>query len=165
MEWYTPPDVFRALGLAFDLDPCAPVWPRASWIPADLRYSLPDDGLSLPWTGRVWLNPPYARDTAKWLGRLEAHGNGIALVFARTDTAWFQSALARAEAVCFIEGRINFVPAVPRRASNGTKSNAGSPSCLIGFGPECAEAVINCGLGLVMYPAGNRRQLELSASA
>jgi hypothetical protein len=24
VEWYTPPEIFEALGLTFDLDPCAP---------------------------------------------------------------------------------------------------------------------------------------------
>ncbi len=75
-EWYTPPWVFAALGLTFDLDPCAPALPLAEWIPARRRYSLPDDGLALPWEGRVWLNPPYAQHTARWVGKLAEHGRG-----------------------------------------------------------------------------------------
>lgn len=52
-EWYTPPEVFSALGLTFDLDPCAPPLPAASWIPAARRYTLPVDGLAEPWEGRI----------------------------------------------------------------------------------------------------------------
>ena len=51
--WLTP----RSLG-RFDLDPCAaPGWPTA-----DEHYILPTDGLREPWTGRVWLNPPYGAE-------------------------------------------------------------------------------------------------------
>jgi hypothetical protein len=59
VEWYTPPEVFERLGLTFDLDPCAPAI-GAEWIPAAKRYAIEagDNGLWLPWIGRVWLNPP-----------------------------------------------------------------------------------------------------------
>ncbi len=83
VEWYTPPGIFEALGLKFDLDPCAPAC-GLPWIPAARFYSLPDDGLVKPWEGRVWVNPPYGPHAAKWMRRLAAHGDGIALVFART---------------------------------------------------------------------------------
>jgi len=33
---------------------------------ADRFYSRADDGLSLPWTGNVWCNPPYS-DLAAWV--------------------------------------------------------------------------------------------------
>jgi hypothetical protein len=167
-EWYTPPEIFRALGLPFALDPCAPPWPRADWIPAARRYSPPDDGLELPWFGRVWLNPPYARETARWVARLAEHGDGIALVFARTDTAWWQAAIAGAHAVCFIAGRVNFIPSDPRfRSSNGTPSSAGAPSCLLAYGDDCAGALIRSGLGacLVAEDACVRAQLELWEAA
>ncbi len=161
-EWYTPARIFDGLGLEFDLDPCAPPLPGAAWIPARRRYSLPENGLELPWEGRVWLNPPYARETAPWLGKLCEHGNGVALVFARTDTAWGQLALRKADAVCFVAGRVNFVPARPRKASNRTNSNAGAPSMLLAYGPECAEAVSTCGLGVTLGAAAEAHQMEIA---
>lgn len=69
-DWYTPPWLFARLALRFDLDPCSPALPVAPWIPAAARYSLPQDGLRLPWVGRVWLNPPYAAETGAWVGKL-----------------------------------------------------------------------------------------------
>jgi hypothetical protein len=85
-EWLTPPEIMAKLG-SFDLDPCAPV--RRPWDTALWHYDVNDDGLSMPWHGRVWLNPPFGREAVKWLRRLKDHGNGIALIPARTETAMF----------------------------------------------------------------------------
>ena len=52
----TPPDILTALG-PFALDPCAAPDPRP-WDTATVHYTLPQNGLALPWTGRVFLNPP-----------------------------------------------------------------------------------------------------------
>lgn len=30
-DWYTPPSIFEALGLTFDLDPCSPG--EGHWVP------------------------------------------------------------------------------------------------------------------------------------
>ena len=84
--WLTPPEIIDALG-PFDLDPCAA--PGQPWTTAKHHYAPPQDGLQLPWFGRIWLNPPYGQQTGLWLDRLSRHGNGIALVFARTETAMF----------------------------------------------------------------------------
>jgi hypothetical protein len=143
IEWYTPPGIFEALGLTFDLDPCAPPG-GLPWIPARRFYSLEDDGLSKAWSGRVWMNPPYGPHTALWMRRLAAHGDGIALVFARTETAWWNDSVPAAHAVCFIAGRLTFVDAdrQPPRA------NAGAPSALVAYGQECAEAIAAARLGM-----------------
>ncbi len=86
-EWLTPPEIIEALG-PFDLDPCAPiVRPRDT---AARHFTLEDDGLMQPWEGRVWLNPPYGKHTWKWLNRLALHGQGITIIFARTETEGFQ---------------------------------------------------------------------------
>lgn len=144
-EWYTPPHIFHALDLRFDLDPCAPRG-GVDWIPAERHYSVHDDGLSQPWEGRVWLNPPYGPHTAKWLGRLVEHGDGIALVFARTDTRWCQAAMRAAETICFVDKRLRFI--------NGkdylTQQNADSPSLLLAYGNACSEALLNSGLGMTV---------------
>src|ERR1700749_4562127 len=51
VEWYPPPGIFEALGLEFDLDPCAPPG-GLPWIPAKRFLSIEDDGLTQPWEGR-----------------------------------------------------------------------------------------------------------------
>ena len=67
-EWYTPEHVWRAALAAlrleeFDLDPCAD--PGLA-IAARKHYTQSDDGLSKPWHGAVWMNPPYS-DMATWI--------------------------------------------------------------------------------------------------
>lgn len=127
-EWLTPPEIVMALG-PFDLDPCSPI--DRPWDTAKTHYTIKDHGLSMPWEGRVWCNPPYGRETAKWLARLADHGNGIALIFARTETAcWFDQVWPRASAIRFIQGRLFF------RHANGAKAsyNGGAPSALIAYG-------------------------------
>ena len=99
--WLTPPHIIDALG-TFDLDPCAAPNPRP-WDTAAAHYALPADGFTLPWFGRVWLNPPYGAETWRWLGRLAEHGTGTALVFARTETSGFaEQVWAKATAVLFL---------------------------------------------------------------
>lgn len=66
-EWLTPPDIIKGLG-SFDLDPCSPV--NRPWDTADRHYTIEDDGLMQPWSGRVWLNPPYGREATAWLDKL-----------------------------------------------------------------------------------------------
>ncbi len=146
-EWYTPASVFDALGLSFDLDPCAPPG-GVPWLPAARHFSQADDGLKQQWDGRVWLNPPYGREVGAWLLRLAGHGWGIALVFARTDVRWWHATVPRASAVCFVEGRLTFVPG----AGQSAPGNSGGPSALIAFGDDCADALRRSGLGIV-YPA------------
>lgn len=117
-EWYTPPEILDAARLVldkFDLDPASS---RAAntRVKATRFYTAEDDGLSKPWRGRVWLNPPYAQplitDFCERLvseyeaGRVKA---AIALVNNGTETAWGQRLLASAAAVCFPSGRVRFI--------------------------------------------------------
>ena len=77
VEWYTPPWVFQLLDIKFDLDPSSPHDMVLDWIPVTQRYTVFDDGLSKPWHGRVWLNPPYSKWTQQWMRRIsEIDGRG-----------------------------------------------------------------------------------------
>jgi hypothetical protein len=145
--WLTPPHILEALG-EFDLDPCgAPE--DAFWRTAENVYTLPTDGLAEPWFGRVWLNPPYSREAVKWLRKLADHGAGTALVFARTETAWFvETVWKRASAVLFLHGRLHFHHPDGTRA----KANAGAPSCLVAYGARDAEILSNTSLDGTFVP-------------
>ena len=127
-SWITPKPIIDALG-PFDLDPCQCV--PQPWPCATRSYSLPDDGLLLPWSGRVWLNPPYGPATFSWMNRLAEHGKGTALIFARTETEMFVKCVwQRATALLFLHGRLHFHYPDGRRA----KGNSGGPSVLVAYG-------------------------------
>lgn len=138
VDWYTPKYIFDAISIEFDLDPCSPKG-GVPWIPAKNHYCLEDDGLSKDWFGNVWLNPPYGKHTSVWLKRMHEHRNGIALVFARTDCAWFHDYVAKADAINFLRGRIKFVDGLGVTSNNG----AGAGSMLIAWGHNNVKAISN----------------------
>jgi len=139
-EWLTPPDLLSRLG-KFDLDPCAPI--LRPWPTAENHYTINDNGLLLPWSGRIWCNPPYGDQAYYWLMKLAGHGNGMALIFARTETVWFKRAVwERADAVMFIEGRLFFHHVSGERA----KSNSGAPSALIAYGTDNVRSLRESGV-------------------
>ena len=162
-EWYTPRKIFDALGLEFELDPASPGQKIVPWIPAENHLTVRDNGLTAPWDGKVWLNPPYGMDTPSWLKRLAVHKNGIALVFARTDVRWFHDYAISADAICFIEGRIQFVKAPQAKEyASGVQLQLGTPgagSLLLAFGDDCAGAVLGCGLGWCIDNRQTRKQI------
>ncbi len=138
-DWLTPPHVLRALG-AFDLDPCSPI--GRPWDTASEHYTLMDNGLNKQWRGRIWLNPPYGNQTEQWIKRLADHGNGIALIFARTETASFHPWVWEyADAIMFLRGRLRFWTKEGREG--GT---AGAPSVLVAYGADNAQCLAGCGL-------------------
>lgn len=134
-DWITPKWLVDRLG-PFDLDPCASE--SQPWPCAKRQYTIADGGLMLPWSGLAWCNPPYGRSTGAWLNRLALHGQGIALVFARTDTRmFFEYVWPHASCLLFIRGRLTFH--YPDGAASKAGHNSGGPSVLIAYGDEGAE--------------------------
>ena len=141
--WLTPRHVLDALG-AFDLDPCAAPEPRP-WQTAATHLVEAQDGLTAPWRGRVWLNPPYGGPAivTPWLKRMADHGHGTALIFARTETAAFHTYVwRRATALLFLQGRLTFC----RPDGTPAAANGGAPSVLIAYGDADARQLLVCGL-------------------
>ncbi|MBM6499261.1 DNA N-6-adenine-methyltransferase [Flavobacterium macrobrachii] len=139
VEWLTPPELVKQLG-EFDLDPCCPV--DAPFYHATNHYTIIDDGLSKEWNGRVYLNPPYGRGMELWLEKLKNHGNGIALIFARTETkCFFEHIWHDADAILFVKGRIKFY-----HVSGVQGGTPGAPSVFIAYGKENASALQNSGI-------------------
>lgn len=147
VEWFTPPEIFQALGLRFDLDPCSP-GPGKTFVPARRHYTIDDDGLTQPWEGLVYTNPPYGSQTGEWIAKLAAHGNGVGLVFARTDTKWFVEHASKADVICFISGRVKFF----RGNTTDRADSPGAGSMLLAYGKTAADAVRACGLGICVTP-------------
>lgn len=140
--YLTPPEILARLG-PFDLDPCAAPSPRP-WPTAARHIEMPEDGLAAVWEGRVFCNPPFGREAAAWLAKMAAHGNGIALVPARTETAMFyRSVWGVASGVLFLRGRPHF----HRADGSRLPFNSGAPIALIAYGATSAEVLQTCGLG------------------
>lgn len=134
-EWYTPEKIVDRVVAVFgqiDLDPCSNSddWREAA-IPAEAYYTKDNDGLAQPWNGRVYMNPPYGDEIAVWVDRMvRAYTSGeitdaIALLPARTDTAWFQPLLDYP--VCLIRGRLKF---------SGSDNSAPFPSAIVYLGKD-----------------------------
>lgn len=97
-----------------DLDPASSVVANVL-VRAEHFYTKKNDGLSLPWHGRVWCNPPYGAGglTGKWWDKLvvEYDANRVTealfLANATTETRWFQDALRRG-VILLIRSRLSF---------------------------------------------------------
>jgi hypothetical protein len=137
----TPKWIIDRLG-PFDLDPCAAT--VRPWDCAAVNYLLPMNGLAMDWRGLVFLNPPFdRRQVGLWIEKLANHGNGIALLHARTETEWFRPIWQRADLILFLDQRIKFC----RPEGTEQPANSGAPPVLIGFGPVAVKRLRNSGLG------------------
>ena len=135
-DWLTPPEILAALG-PFDMDPCASQY--QPWRTAAQQFTIEDDGLAREWHGRVWCNPPYGPHAEKFLRRMAEHGNGIAFIFARTETKAFQEwCWKRADGMLFMAGRVRF-----RLPGGGQSGPAGAPSVLVAYGQKNLDALRN----------------------
>jgi hypothetical protein len=93
--------------------------------------------------GRVWCNPPYGRETGRWMARCAEHGNATALIFARTETAdWVEQVWKKAHSILFLWGRIYFYHVDGHRAA----ANSGAPSALVAYDAANTEKLRTCGI-------------------
>lgn len=145
-EWYTPAYVFEALGERFDTDVAAPSRNR---VPARLWYCT--NGLTSPWWGFVWMNPPFGGRNAlePWLDRFFEHGNGIALTPDRTSAPWFWSAWQRADAVLFTR-KIRFLR--PDGTAGVSPSNGTALFAAGARGVDALDRAHAAGLGILGQP-------------
>ncbi len=136
-EWYTPGKIIERVEAVFgeiDLDPCSNSSERTTAsVPAGAYWTKDDNGLTQPWHGKVYMDPPYGDEIPAWVERLvNAYTageiiEGIALLPARTDTAWFQPLFDYP--ICFVRGRLKF---------SGAENSAPFPSAVVYVGPDVA---------------------------
>lgn len=135
-DWATPIDFFNRLDaeFGFTLDACA----GANNNKVERFFSVGDDGLSAPWEGVVWCNPPYGKDIHRWVtkGLSEAARGAtvVMLVPARTDTRWWHEAVMFADEIRLVRGRITFV---------GASAPAPFPSAVVVFRGASGRALFS----------------------
>ncbi len=141
-DWFTPPAIFAGLGLTFDLDPCSPG--SDHWVPARSVFTKEDDGLTQPWTGLVFMNPPFGgrNGHVPWLRKFLMHANGIAIVRAYTSSAWWHRYAVQAEAMLFPRGKTKFI-----RPDGSVGGSPGHGIVLLGMGDVACAAMRQSGLG------------------
>jgi len=143
-EWYTPKFIFDGIGLMFDLDPCSP-GAGIGFVPARRIYTKVDDGLAQSWRGLVFMNPPFGGRNGQvpWLQKFVDHGNGIALVAARTSAGWFHQFAPQMDGMLFPNGKTKFV-----RPDGSVGGSPGTGVVLFGLGEVACSALENSGLGI-----------------
>jgi len=101
-DCYTPRWIFDAAGLTFDMDVASPVDPDRRTCPAHAYLTVIEDGLTAPWEGLVWMNPPFS-DLRAWVERFAAHGCGLAFVpTPRKENYWVGRLMRAADAMALI---------------------------------------------------------------
>jgi hypothetical protein len=133
-DYYTPKWIFDRMGLTFDLDVSSPPG-GIEWLPATRYFTQEDDGLVQPWSGRVWMNPPYSQSTP-WVRKFIEHHHGDALL-PHAKSAWHPLLWATDAALVVPEAYFNFVG-----PSNGSIM---LPVFFAAFGEECVEAISRLG--------------------
>lgn len=129
-QWETPDSLFKELNSTFNfyMDVCAIEKNKK----LDRYISPEQDGLTTPWKGTCWMNPPYTRRQHLWVEKAIKEvkcGNCdtvVILIPARTETvAWQEHIFPNATAISFIRGRLKF---------NNMSSGAPFPSALVVIG-------------------------------
>jgi hypothetical protein len=112
------------------MDPCAATADRRrARIKAKILLTEADDGLSVPWTGKVFVNPPYGRGIAEWIRKCyqEAQRGCVVIgpIPARPDSNYWHHYVAGHADVFMLRGRLKF--------GDGANS-APFPSCVVVWG-------------------------------
>ena len=129
-EWYTPPEYIqmaRQVMGGIDLDPASNELAQ-QWVQAEQYYTQSDDGLTLPWYDRIWLNPPYGNQMPVWIKKLIAAyekkevTQAIILVRPAAGSSWFQQ-LSGQFIGCTLHKRIKFIDANGKAQSSPVHGN------------------------------------------
>ena len=162
-DWESPPELIADLKTVFDftLDVCASR-PNV----CEQFYSSEDDGLSRPWTGLCWCNPPYSRKRKidLWMKKALEEGSKpnttvLCLPPARILTRWWHNTVPHAAVCVFIKGRLQFrLPggAIPKNTSS-------FPSALVVFGiPTYTQVFRLARYGILTFPNRTRKRGPVS---
>ncbi|MGA1809468.1 DNA N-6-adenine-methyltransferase [Sphingobium sp. WW5] len=164
---FTPAEFVSILEMVWgriDLDPCGHV---DSPVRAVRKILLSDggDGLRDEWSGRfVYVNPPFSSMTS-WLRRADMMWSSgsiekvVALVPARTDSAYFHDRIAKVCDIGFLRGRMQFARA-SGRSDKASRVPFPLMVCVWGATPEEIQAFDRLSPCQWLAKADGRRSLQ-----
>jgi phage N-6-adenine-methyltransferase len=139
-EWTTPQRFFDALDAEFGFTLDAAASAENAKCATYYCGEWGRDGLTQPWDGVVWCNPPYGREIGRWVekGYREAQRGAtvVMLIPARTETAYWHDYVMRADEIRLVRGRLRFGGGGKRSAKS---HNAPFPSAVVVFRPGAGQ--------------------------
>lgn len=156
--WLTPPPVLDAIRGFFrgpiGLDPATE---PSNPTDAEYYYTRVNDGLTIPWQGPVFVNPPYGKELMPWVIKITDEAKTVTPIVAllpgqRFETLVWQERLLphpNLYAICFIRGRLKFL----RPSGEVAKSNPyGSMLYIFDVNPHARNWEALAALGHILYP-------------
>lgn len=138
-EWLTPSEYIEAARRTMGeitTDPATCPEANTNTVHAEVWYTKNQNGLSLPWRGCVWLNPPYGRGESsaaafiakllEWLDRGGVQQAVTCLNLNSASALWFNSVWRTAECHVVHMGRIDFRPPSTVRQDGPTTPTKGT---------------------------------------
>jgi hypothetical protein len=136
-EWHTEVPIVdaarRVLG-GIDLDPASCAEAQET-VRAAHFFTKEEDGLTRPWAGRVFMNPPYGRVAPLFARKFVSHFPHdvpqaiLVLANHHLSTKWFGCLSALEPVTCLVSGRVPF---------GGSASQPTHGSVILGFGVDVA---------------------------
>lgn len=129
VEWGTPQKLFDKLNneFHFTFDVCADSTNHKCY----QYYDEAINGLTQPWTGTIWMNPPYGRGIHEWVAKAfntsqEGH-TCVCLLPVRSDTKWWHNYVMKASEIRLLNKRLTF---------EGGTNKAPFPAAIVVFSPD-----------------------------
>jgi phage N-6-adenine-methyltransferase len=171
-EWFTPAkyiEAARAVMGGIDLDPASCELANKT-VKAAKYYTKNDNGLTYPWYGRVWLNPPYGRIHNSGASvirmfitklvdeyKIGSVKQAILLTTVQTNSTWFQ--LLWNYPLCFTSHRVAFLKPINGIIEPDSRTSHTLGTALAYLGPNITRFVEHfTAFGPVVTPDGVHRR-------
>ena len=111
VEWETPPELFSALNDEFHFTVDAASTDENAL--CEKHWTKETDGLKQDWSKEtVWCNPPYGRETGKWVRKAseeaEKGATVVMLIPCRPDVSYFHDYILGKAEIRFLRSRLRF---------------------------------------------------------
>jgi phage N-6-adenine-methyltransferase len=135
-DYWTPRWIFEILDLTFDLDVASPPdGPKNT--PCLSYYTQETNGLTSPWYGRVFMNPPFSKPQP-WIMRFLDHANGVGITSA-SKAKWFDYLWRQVEGIVFLPATLKY------ESPTQTNGSIFMPSVIFACGKENLQAIAKLG--------------------